>query len=113
MNFIRWIRSLLSYRGRSLSRYRSGMTKADKHDYRGAIADYSATIESDDTPADVVAMAMYNRALAYSAIHETDKASEDLEAVLKMPALSERVKAAALRRQKRIRQRETREQQDS
>jgi hypothetical protein len=112
MSLIRWIRSLFSDRGLALARYRSGIAKADKHDYPGAIADYTATIEAGDTPNDVRAMAIYNRALAYSAIHEDDKADDDLETVLKMPGLSERVRSAALRRQVRIRQREDRKDRE-
>lgn len=106
MSFIQWLRSLLSHRGSALAHYRAGMVKAAKHDHRGAIAEYSAAIESAATPPDVKAMATYNRALAYSAIHENDKAANDLKAVLKMPGLSDRIKEAALRRQERLRRRD-------
>jgi hypothetical protein len=85
------------------------MKKAEKHNYRAAIADYTAAIDAANTPSDVKAMAIYNRALAYSALHETTKAADDLEAVLKMPKLPKRIKTAALRRQERIRQRDKRE----
>jgi hypothetical protein len=89
------------------------MTKANKHDYRGAIADYSAAVEAEDDPSDVTAMVLYNRALAYSAIDETDKAADDLEAVLRMPEVSKRVATAALRRQARVQQRREKENRDS
>ena len=82
------------------------MTKAKKRDFPGAIKDYSAAIEAAKIPPDVKAMALYNRALAYSAIHEDAKAAEDLAAVLKMPGLPENIKVAAEQRRERIRRRE-------
>lgn len=112
MSFIQWIRSMISDRGSALAHYRAGMTKAAKRDYRGAIASYSAAIEARDTPPDVKAMAVYNRALAYSAIQDEKRAAEDLEAVLKMPGLSERIKTAALRRRERVRRRGVSEKED-
>ncbi len=112
MSFIRWVKSWFSHRGQALAAYRSGMEKANKHDYRGAIADYTAAIEDEDTPDDVRAMATYNRALAYSAIHETEKAANDLDAVLAMPGISKRVETAALRRRERVRHRAERNQQE-
>lgn len=105
MSFVRWVYSWLSHRGRALAVYRSGMKKAGKNDFQGAIADYTAAIEGEDTPEDLKTMAIYNRALAYSAIHEDEKAADDLDRVLKMPGVSERVKTAAMRRQERVRQR--------
>lgn len=108
MNLTRWIRSWLTDRGRALALYRAGMMKANKRDYDGAIADYSAAIRAPDIPTDVKAMALYNRALAYSAIHEDAKASEDLAAMLEMPGLSERIKREASQRRERIRKRDER-----
>lgn len=81
------------------------MAKANKRDYEGAIVDYSAAIRTSDIPTDVKAMAIYNRALAYSAIHEDEKAAEDLSTMLEMPGLSERIKTEASRRRERIRKR--------
>ena len=63
------------------------MAKANKRDYDGAIADYSAAIRVPHIPTDVKAMAIYNRSLAYHAIHEDAKAAEDLTALLEMPGL--------------------------
>jgi hypothetical protein len=81
------------------------MEKANKRDYNGAIADYSAAIQEPSVPTDVKAMATYNRALAYSAIHQDAKAAEDLAAMLEMPGLSERIKKEAQQRRDRIRRR--------
>ena len=90
------------------------MAKANKGDYDGAIADYSAAIRAPDIPTDVKAMATYNRALAYSAIQEDAKAAEDLAAMLEMPGLSEEIKTAAHKRRVRIKMRNERaENKDS
>ena len=87
MSFTTRVRSWFSHRGRALSLYQSGMAKANKHDYNGAIADYSAAIRAPHIPNDVKAMAIYNRALAYSAIHEDARAAEDLAVVLEIFAI--------------------------
>jgi hypothetical protein len=105
MSFAEWLKSLVSTRGKTLSIYRSGMAKANRRDYKGAIADYSAAIESPEIPPDVKAMAIYNRALAYSAIHQDDKAADDLATVLAMPGLPENIMTAAQQRRERIRRR--------
>jgi tetratricopeptide (TPR) repeat protein len=105
MSFTNWLKSLFSHRGKTLALYRSGMAKASKGDYDGAIADYSAAIEAPQIPPDVKGMAIYNRALAYSAIHEDDKAAEDLAALLEMPGLPENIATAAQQRRERIRRR--------
>lgn len=81
------------------------MAKANKRDFHGAIADYSAAIRAPDIPIDVKAMATYNRAIAYTAIDEDEKAAEDLAAMLEMPGLSEDITAAAHQRRERIRRR--------
>ena len=108
MSFTTWVKSCFSHRGKALSLYQSGMAKANKHDYDGAIADYSAAIRAPNIPTDVKAMALYNRALAYSAIHEDEKSAEDLTAVLEMPGLLKNIKTEAQERRERIRRRDER-----
>ncbi len=105
MSFMTWVKSCLSQRGKALSLYQGGMAKANQRDYEGAIADYTAAIELPKIPADVRAMAIYNRALAYSAIHEDAKAADDLGTVLKSPGLPENIRTAAEQRRERIRRR--------
>jgi tetratricopeptide (TPR) repeat protein len=83
------------------------MVKAKKGDFAGAILDYTAAIKTSGIPNDVLGMALYNRALAYSAVDENEKAAEDLSKVLNMPGLPENIKVAASQRQERIRRRET------
>ena len=106
MSFNTWVKSCFSHRGKALSLYRSGMAKANKRDYDGAIADYSAAIQAPNIPKDVKAMAIYNRALAYSAIHEDVSAAEDLAAVLEMPGLPVKIKTHAQQRRELIRRRD-------
>lgn len=79
-----WLTSFFSTRGKALSLYRRGMAKAEKHDHRGALEAYDAAIKTAGSPADVRAMALYNRALVFAAIGENGKATEDLEFVLAM-----------------------------
>ena len=105
MDIFIWLRSWFTDRGKSLSMYRSGMAKANKADFAGAIADYSAAIQSPKIPPDVRAMAIYNRALAYSAIDEDEKAAADLASLLEMPGLPEIIQSAAQQRRARIRRR--------
>jgi hypothetical protein len=105
MSFLAWVKSCLSNRGKVLALYRSGMAKATKRDYQGAIADYSTAIEDPRIPSDVKGMAVYNRALAYSAIREDAKAAEDLAALLELPGLPENIRTAAQQRRERIRRR--------
>jgi len=105
MSFTTWIQSLLSHRGKAISMYRSGMAKANERDYEGAIADYSAAIEMAKIPADVRAMAIYNRALAYSAINDEVKSVEDLSTLLDLPGVPENIRTAVQQRRERLRRR--------
>jgi hypothetical protein len=86
-------------------KYRCGMAKANKHDYRDAISEYTAAIDEPDCPIDVKGMATYNRALAFAAVEENEKADEDLAAMLKMPGLPENIKTQARLRRERLRRR--------
>jgi len=106
MGLLNLLKSWFSQRGRAMSHYRSGMDKAKKDDFSGAILEYSACMESPGIPPDVTAMALYNRALAYSAIDENVKAADDLTAVLKLPGLPDKIKTAASQRKERIRRRD-------
>ena len=85
MGFTGWLERCFSRRGKVLALYRSGIAKASKGDHRGAIADYAAAVGIPNLPSDLKAMVVYNRALAYSAIHEEERAAEDVAAVLHMP----------------------------
>jgi hypothetical protein len=105
MGLLSWLQGLFSTRAKSLAMYRAGVAKANKKDYRGAIADYTEAIGSPDIPSDVKGMALYNRALAYAAIDDDVKAADDLAALLKIPGLPENIATQARRRRERLRRR--------
>jgi hypothetical protein len=50
-------------------------------------------------------MATYNRALAYAALDEAQKAADDLAAMLEMPGLPDNILREARQRRERIRRR--------
>ena len=62
MNVVDWLAGHFSNRGKAMTLYRRGMAKAKKRNHRGAIDDYSKTLGMPDTPNDVKAMVLYNRA---------------------------------------------------
>lgn len=100
MNLIHWLFGRFSDRARALSSYRQGMAKAKRHDHEGAIEAYTATIGMEATPADVKAMALYNRALVYVALGDDGKGADDLDAVLAMNAAMVNVNIKTMARQK-------------
>ena len=106
MRIVDWLKSRLSRRAKFISLYRNGMSKAKKGDFAGAVSDYTSAIDASGISNDVLGMALYNRALAYSAIQESDKAAEDLTRALSIPGLPENIKVAAIQRQERIRRRD-------
>ena len=75
--------------------YKRGMSKAKKHDHRGAIDDYTTTVGMPDAPANVKAMVLYNRALVHVANGDFCKGADDLEAVLEMDEAPVNVKTMA------------------
>lgn len=95
MRLINWFRGRLTNRGKAISRYQRGITKAKKHDQQGAIDDYTDAIDMPYAPSDVIAMAMLNRALVQVAIGEFKKGVDDLSAVLAMDGAPTNVKEMA------------------
>jgi len=83
------------------------MQKAGDRDLAGAIEDYSAVIDCKGAPPDVVAMALLNRALAYSREHDDANASVDLDRVLAMPGATPQVISAAHEKLHRMKRRTT------
>jgi hypothetical protein len=71
------------------------MARAKKHDREGAIDDYTATIGMPNTPPNVRAMALYNRALVLVATGDNQKGVADLNAVLAMDESPSNVKTKA------------------
>lgn len=84
MNVVGWLKNTFSARRKALWNYRRGMARANSRDNKGAIVNYTAAIELAGVPADVKAMALYNRALVYVAAGDDSKGVDDLDAVLAM-----------------------------
>jgi hypothetical protein len=94
-----------SARGKATALYKRGMQKAGDRDLEGAIEDYTAVIDLKGAPVDVIAMALLNRALAYSREHNDIKATVDLERVLAMPGATQQVIGAAREKLHRMKRR--------
>lgn len=71
------------------------MAKAKKHDHQGAIEDYNKFLHTENTPPDVKAMVLFNRALVHAAVGDDLKGVDDLEAVMAMDEASVHVKTMA------------------
>jgi hypothetical protein len=95
MNFFKWLTRANSVHDVVLSLYKRGLACAMTHDEKGARDAYTAAIDTGDAPADLKAMALYNRALLYAATNEMSKAIDDLNVVLVMTAAPHKVKSAA------------------
>ena len=74
------------------------MAFAKQHDHAAALADYTAVIESPHTPADVRAMALYNRSVIHSAMHDEGRAILDLQQVLETSGAAGNVRLEAKRK---------------
>lgn len=82
--------------------------RAKLHKNQGAIADYTVVIDMADSPKDLRAMALYNRALVYHAIANESAATVDLKRVLNMHEAAEFVKTEARRKLVRMERAEQR-----
>lgn len=95
MNVFRWLTGNSSHRRKALLLYKRGMAKAKKHDYPGAIDDYTKTLGMPNTPADVKAMVLYNRALMHVTVGNDREGIDDLNAVLAMDQAPANIKTMA------------------
>ena len=105
MSFFSSLFASFSGRGKAMAAYKRGMHKANDRDLEGAIVDYTEVVEMRGAPDDVIAMALLNRALAYSRSHDDEKAGADLSRVLAMPGASAQVKEAATEKLHRMKRR--------
>ena len=103
MNFFKWLTQGRSVRSVVMSSYKRGLSRAGKNNPTGAMEDFTAVINTRDAPEDVKAMALYNRALIYTATNQTSKAMADLNAVMAMPEPLREIKSAARKRLDRVR----------
>ena len=96
-----------SSRGKATTIYKRGMQRASDRDLKGAIEDYTEVIEMSKAPTDLKAMALMNRALAFSRSGDDEKALSDLDKVLTMPDAGTQVKAAATEKLHRMKRRDS------
>ncbi len=113
MNMLKWLGWRRSARSCAMSFYKRGLKRTKSNDLRGAMDDFTSAIEQQDAPADVKAMALYNRSLLFAAVHDNQKANEDLQLVLVIDAPLPEIKLAAKRRLDRTRNRTALEKCDS
>ena len=85
MNVLKRIVSRFTARGRSLALVSQGRICAVKGDTANAIKHYTKVVDSPESPRDVVAMALLNRALVFSRVGEEQRATSDLNVILGMP----------------------------
>ena len=100
MNPFRWIAGHFSSRGKALSLYKRGMSKARKHDHQGAIEDYTTTLGMESLPDDVRAMVLFNRGIAYVAAGEKESGETDLHDVLAMDVSFPNINVQTMARRK-------------
>lgn len=108
MNVSKWFSGLFSQRGKTEGIYQRGMKKAHDKDLDGAIADYSAVINDPQSPADLKAMALFNRALVYSLQKKFEEANADLERVQAIPEAPRNLRDATREKLERIRKEQLR-----
>ena len=68
---------------------------------------YTSAIDRPGAPNDIRAMALYNRALLFAAMGNTNMALADLREVMELPILQRDIKVAARRRVDRLQNRMT------
>ena len=95
MNFFKSIAARFTARGRALAKVAKGRGCAKKREPNDAIKYYTDVVDTSESPRDVTAMALLNRALVYAAIGKLRQATEDLKAILGMPEAIPRIKKSA------------------
>ena len=109
MNFLKTITSRLTARGRALAQVNLGRACANKHESEQAIKHYDNVINLAKPPRDVLAMALFNRALVYTTIGKEKQATEDLKAVLSMRETMPTIKKSANDKLVRMQRKRTRD----
>ena len=105
MSFLSRLGGLLTRGGRDEDQLRQAMEHAKGERPQKAIDIYTSLIDSKGASADVRARALFNRALAYSAVKNDERAIADLTRVLALPNLAENVQIAARSQLTRVRKR--------
>lgn len=95
MNLWKRMASRFTTRGRALAKVSKGRVCAEKGESDNAIKYYTDVVDTSESPRDVIAMALFNRALVYAAIGKLRQATEDLEDILGMPEAIAKIKKSA------------------
>jgi hypothetical protein len=108
MKFFSQFANLFSRAGRNDSLLKQGMAHASANEPAKAIAIYDSLVVSKSAGTMVRSRALFNRALAHSAMKNDQMAIVDLEQVVAMPDAPENVLTAARGQLIRVRNREDR-----
>jgi hypothetical protein len=84
MSLMDSLKRLLSGGGSVAGLHKRGMARAKRENWEGAVVDYTAVIDSGKASDELIAMARFNRALAYSQQGNHDDAIADLQTVVAM-----------------------------
>ena len=95
MNFFKRIVGNFTAQGRALAKVAKGRDCAKRREPDNAIKYYTDVVDTSESPRDVIAMALFNRALVYAAIGKVRQATEDLKAILGMPEAIAKIKKSA------------------
>ena len=109
MNVFGKITARFTARGRALAQVDQGMACANNAEPDNAIKHYTDVINASETPRDVKAMALFNRALVYTTIDDEPRATFDLKAILKMPEAMTNIKKSANDKLVRMQRKRTRD----
>jgi hypothetical protein len=105
MSFFSRLTNLFSRSGRDDNLLQQGMAHATAHQPERAIVIYDSLVNSKSSGAIIRSRALFNRALAHSAMKNDQKAIADLEQVVGMPGAPENVLTAARTQLIRVRNR--------
>jgi hypothetical protein len=105
MNILGRLTNFFTRGGRDDNRLKQAMDHAHAKRPLEAIAIYDSLLDSKGTSATVRARALFNRALAHSALKDDAKAIADLEAAISLPGAPENVLNAARNQVVRVRNR--------
>lgn len=111
MSFLMRLASRFTARGRALAKVAKGRVCASKREPDNAIKYYTKVIDTPDSPQDVIAMALFNRALVFTTIGMERRATEDLTTILCMPEAIPKIKKSA--RDKLVRMQRKLEREES
>lgn len=110
MNFFKRILGRFTTRGRALAKVAKGRDCATNREPDIAINYYTEVVDAPESPREVIAMALFNRALAYSTTGREDEAVKDLNAILSMPESILEIKKSASDKLVRMRRKQEREE---